>query len=256
MRRVPNNRYQRWLIAGVTIALALNPLIGSAATISGGHHGVTSAHGSRSFHTGHTSRSSFHSPTRSGGFRVPSSHGVTGSRPFTTTRNFRSPARSTGSTTSKNSTSPNREITSQSTGTTTPKTTAATSHLTSTTNPSRPAVGTSAANRQLIHSNREQRSYNHWAGYYHSHYPNESANSLFDHLWFWIPMWLLIRSQSTGQGNVNIPTDANGQAQHWIKVGSKVVFVPTDIWAKVQPGDHVKLIDDQHLSINGQVYQR
>lgn len=71
-----------------------------------------------------------------------------------------------------------------------------------------------------------------------------------------MPMWLLVRSQATGQANVNVPTDANGQTQHWIKVGSKVVFVPTDIWAKVQPGDHVKLIDDQHLSINGKVYQR
>lgn len=253
MRKVPNNRYHHLLIASVTVALTLNPLVGSAAIISGGHHGVTSVHGSRSIPT---SRPSFHSPTRSGGFRAPSSHGVTGSRHFTTTRNFRSPSRSIGSTTNKNSTSPNRETTSQSTGTTTPKTTASTSHLTSTTNPSRPAVGTSSANRQLIHSPREQRSYNHWAGYYHSHYPNESANSLFDHLWFWIPMWLLVRSQATGQANVNVPTDANGQAQHWIKVGSKVVFVPTDIWAKVQPGDHVKLIDDQHLSINGKIYQR
>lgn len=69
-------------------------------------------------------------------------------------------------------------------------------------------------------------------------------------------MWLLVRSQATGQARVNVPTDANGQAQHWIKVGSKIVFVPTDIWEKVQPGDHVKLIDDQHLSINGKVYQR
>lgn len=248
LRKVSNNRYQRWLIAGVTIALALNPLVGNAATISGGHHGVTSAHGSRSFHTGHTSRSSFHSPTRSGGFRAPNSHGVTGSRPFTTTRNFRSPSRSTTTTTSNHRTS--------SQATTSPKTTNSTSHLTASTATNRPAVGTSAANRQLIHSPREQRSYNHWAGYYHSHYPNESANSLFDHLWFWIPMWLLVRSQATGQASVNVPTDANGQAQHWIKVGSKVVFVPTDIWEKVQPGDHVKLIDDQHLSINGKIYQR
>lgn len=232
-------------MAGVTLALALNPLVGSAATISGGHHGVTSAHGSRSFHT---SRSSFHSPSRSGGFRSPSSHGVTGPRHFTTTRNFRSPSRSTTTTTSNNRTS--------SQATTSPKTTNSTSHLTASTATNRPAVGASAANRQLIHSNREQRSYNHWAGYYQTHYPNESADSLFGHLWFWIPMWLLVRSQSTGQASVNVPTDTNGQAQHWIKVGSKVVFVPTDIWEKVQPGDHVKLIDDQHLSINGKIYQR
>lgn len=223
------------------MALLLNPLTGSAATISGGHHGISSSHGSRSFHT---SRSSFHSPSRSGGFRSPSSHGVSGAHHFTTTRNFRSPSRSTPTTTSKHPTG----------GQTTTKTTGSTSHLTTNTN--RPAVGTSAANQKLIHSPREQRSYNHWAAYYHSHYPNESANSLFNHLWFWIPMWLLVRSQATGQASVNVPTDANGQAQHWIKVGSKVVFVPTDIWEKVQPGDHVKLIDDQHLSINGQVYQR
>lgn len=248
VKRVPNNRYHHLLVASAVLALTLNPLVGSAAIISGGHHGVTSVHGSRSVPT---SRPSFHSPTRAGGFRAPSSHGVTGAHHFTTTRNFRSPSRSTGSATSKNSTNPNRE-----TNTPTTKTTGSTSHLTSTTNASRPAVGTSSANRKLIHSPREQRSYNHWASYYHSHYPNESADRLFDHLWFWMPMWLLIRSQATGQASVNVPTDANGQAQHWIKVGSKVVFVPTDIWAKVQPGDHVKLIDDQHLSINGQVYQR
>lgn len=227
------------------MALTLNPLVGSAAIISGGHHGISSSHGSRSVPTG---RSTFHSPSRSGGFRSPSSHGVTGPRHFTTTRNFRSPSRSTTTTTSNHRTS--------SQATTSPKTTNSTSHLTASTATNRPAVGTSAANRQLIHSPREQRSYNNWAGYYHSHYPNESANSLFDHLWFWIPMWLLVRSQATGQARVNVPTDANGQVQHWIKVGSKVVFVPTDIWAKVQPGDHVKLIDDQHLSINGKVYQR
>lgn len=250
VRRVPNNRYHRLLIAGVGVVLLANPLIGSAATISGGHHGVSSVHGTRSVPT---SRPSFHSPTRAGSFRAPSSHGVTGARHFTTTRNFRSPSRSTGTTTSKNLTGPNRETSSHATSTT-PKATTSTSHLTP--DNSRPAVGTSSANQKLIHSPKEQRSYNHWTGYYHSHYPNESADSLFDHLWFWMPMWLLVRSQATGQASVNIPTDTNGQAQHWIKVGSKVVFVPTDIWAKVQPGDHVKLIDDQHLSINGKIYQR
>ena len=243
VKRVRNNCYHHLLIASITVALTLNPLVGSAAIISGGHHGVSSAHGSRSMPT---SRPSFHSPTRSGGFRAPSSHGVTGAHHFTTTRNFRSPSRSTPATPSKHLTGDQ--------ATTSPKPTGSSSHLTP--NPNRPAVGTSSANRKLIHSPREQRSYNHWAGYYHSHYPNESADRLFDHLWFWMPMWLLVRSQATGQATVNVPTDANGQAQHWIKVGSKVVFVPTDIWEKVQPGDHVKLIDDQHLSINGKVYQR
>ena len=243
-----NNHYHHLLIASVAVALTLNPLVGSAAIVSGGHHGITSTHGVRSTPT---SRPSFHSPTRSGGFRAPSSHGVMGPRHFTTTRNFRSPSRSTGSTINTN-----RETSSHSTSATATKPTTTTNHLTSTPTTSRPAVGTSSANQKLIHSPREQRSYNHWAGYYHSHYPNESANSLFDHLWFWIPMWLLVRSQATGQARVNVPTDANGQAQHWIKVGSKIVFVPTDIWEKVQPGDHVKLIDDQHLSINGKVYQR
>lgn len=248
VRRVPNNRYHHLLIASLAVALLGNPIVGNAATISGGHHGGTSIHGSRSFHT---SRSNFHSATHSGGFQTPSSHGVTGSHPFTTTRNFRSPIRSTTDPTSKKLTG-----THPTESTAKPKSTSSTSHLTNTTTPNHSAIGSSSANQNLIHSTKEQRSYNHWAGYYHSHYPHESANDLFDHLWFWIPMWLLTRSQTTGQASVNIPTDATGKAQHWIKVGSKVVFVPTDIWAKVQPGDHVKLIDDHHLVINGQVYER
>lgn len=105
-------------------------------------------------------------------------------------------------------------------------------------------------------NNRQRSSYSRWSNYYARNYPGRSANSIYDSYYYWIPYWILLSNQRQKVASANVPTDNQGEPRRWIKVGDKVIFVPENIWKKVNKGDKVKLVDDSHIEINGKVYQR
>ena len=109
--------------------------------------------------------------------------------------------------------------------------------------------------KSLTDSNQRS-SYSRWSNYYARNYPGRSANSIYDSYYYWIPYWILLSNQRQKVASANVPTDNQGKPRHWIKVGDKVIFVPENIWKKVNKGDKVKLVDDKHIEINGKVYQR
>ena len=113
-----------------------------------------------------------------------------------------------------------------------------------------------AINRSAYKSlNKNQRvSYNRWNNYYAKKYPNQTANEVYAHHFYWSPYWYFVSSHHVR--NRNVPIDKNGKQRYWIKVGDKVIFVPKKIWKKVNKGDKVKLIDDNHIEINKKIYTR
>lgn len=121
-------------------------------------------------------------------------------------------------------------------------------------------TGRQTTTRTINHSaykglNGTQRvSYNHWNNYYAKKYPNQTANEVYSHHFYWSPYWYFISSHH--EHSKSIPVDKNGKQRHWIKVGDKVIFVPKNIWRKVHRGDKVKLIDDTHIKINKKIYTR
>lgn len=102
----------------------------------------------------------------------------------------------------------------------------------------------------------QRSSYSRWSNYYARNYPGRSANSIYNSCYYWIPYWILLSNQRQKVASANVPTDNQGKPRRWIKVGDKVIFVPENIWKKVNKGDKVKLVDDKHIEINGKVYQR
>lgn len=120
----------------------------------------------------------------------------------------------------------------------------------------RRSIGSMSEYKSLTDSNQRS-SYSRWSNYYARNYPGRSANSIYSSYYYWIPYWILLNNQSKNNvASANIPTDNQGKPRRWIKVGDKVIFVPENIWKKVNKGDKVKLVDDRHIEINGKVYQR
>lgn len=120
----------------------------------------------------------------------------------------------------------------------------------------RRSIGSMSEYKSLTNSNQRS-SYSNWSNYYARNYPGRSANSIYDSYYYWIPYWILLNNQSKNNvASANIPTDNQGKPRRWIKVGDKIIFVPENIWKKVNKGDKVKLVDDRHIEINGKVYQR
>lgn len=118
------------------------------------------------------------------------------------------------------------------------------------------SIGSMSEYKSLTNG-RQRSSYNRWSNYYARNYPGRSANSIYSSYYYWIPYWILLNNQSKNNvASANIPTDNQGKPRRWIKVGDKVIFVPENIWKKVNKGDKVKLVDDRHIEINGKVYQR
>ena len=119
----------------------------------------------------------------------------------------------------------------------------------------RRSIGSVSEYKSLTDSNQRS-SYSRWSNYYARNYPGRSANSIYSSYYYWIPYWLLLNSQHQKVKSASVPTDNQGEPRRWIKVGDKVIFVPENIWKKVNKGDKVKLVDDSHIEINGKVYQR
>ena len=120
----------------------------------------------------------------------------------------------------------------------------------------RRSIGSVSEYKSLTNG-KQRSSYSRWSNYYTQNYPGRSANSIYSSYYYWIPYWILLNSQNRNNvAPANVPTDNQGKPRRWIKVGDKVVFVPENIWKKVNKGDKVKLVDDKHIEINGKVYQR
>lgn len=119
----------------------------------------------------------------------------------------------------------------------------------------RRSIGSMSEYKSLTDSNQRS-SYSRWSNYYARNYPGRSANSIYSSYYYWIPYWILLSNQRQKVASANVPTDNQGKPRRWIKVGDKVIFVPENIWKKVNKGDKVKLVDDKHIEINGKVYQR
>lgn len=119
----------------------------------------------------------------------------------------------------------------------------------------RRSIGSVSEYKSLT-DDKQRSSYSKWSNYYTQTYPGRSANSIYSSCYYWIPYWLLLNSQHQKVTSANIPTDNQGNPRRWIKVGDKIIFVPENIWKKVNKGDKVKLVDDKHIEINGKVYQR
>ena len=119
----------------------------------------------------------------------------------------------------------------------------------------RRSIGSMSEYKSLTDSNQRS-SYSRWSNYYARNYPGRSANSIYDSYYYWIPYWILLSNQRQKVASANVPTDNQGKPRRWIKVGDKVIFVPENIWKKINKGDKVKLVDDSHIEINGKVYQR
>lgn len=120
----------------------------------------------------------------------------------------------------------------------------------------RRSIGSVSEYKSLT-NDKQKSSYSKWSNYYARNYPGHSANSIYSSYYYWIPYWILLNSQNRNNvAPANVPTDNQGNPRRWIKVGDKVIFVPENIWKKVNKGDKVKLVDDKHIEINGKVYQR
>lgn len=120
----------------------------------------------------------------------------------------------------------------------------------------RRSIGSVSEYKSLTNG-KQRSSYSRWSNYYTQNYPGRSANSIYSSYYYWIPYWILLNSQNRNNvAPANVPTDNQGKPRRWIKVGDKVIFVPENIWKKVNKGDKVKLVDDKHIEINGKVYQR
>lgn len=114
----------------------------------------------------------------------------------------------------------------------------------------------SVSEYKSLTNDKQRSSYNKWSNYYVRNYPGRSANSIYDSYYYWIPYWILLNNQRKNVVSADIPTDNQGNPRRWIKVGDKIIFVPENIWKIVNKGDKVKLIDDEHIKINGKVYRR
>ena len=126
--------------------------------------------------------------------------------------------------------------------------------LTSSSN-TRRSIGSVSEYKNLT-NDKQRSSYNKWSNYYARNHPGRSASSIYDNYYYWIPYWILLNNQRKNVVSADIPTDNQGNPKRWIKVGDKIIFVPENIWKKVNKGDKVKLIDDEHIKINDKVYKR
>ena len=117
------------------------------------------------------------------------------------------------------------------------------------------SIGSINEYKSLTNSGQRS-SYSKWANYYTQNYPGRSASSIYDNYYYWIPYWILLNNQRKNVVSADIPTDNQGNPRRWIKVGDKIIFVPENIWKKVNKGDKVKLVDDEHIKINDKVYKR
>lgn len=119
----------------------------------------------------------------------------------------------------------------------------------------RRSIGSVSEYKSLT-NDKQKSSYSKWSNYYTQNYPGRSANSIYSSYYYWIPYWILLSNQRKNVASSDVPTDNQGNPRRWIKVGDKIIFVPENIWKKVNKGDKVKLVDDKHIEINGKTYER
>lgn len=108
---------------------------------------------------------------------------------------------------------------------------------------------------QSLKSPSQRQSYLNW----HSDYSDVTnpVRYFTSICYFWMPgnIWnSAMRNYNDDQLSQTMIEQARNRHYKWIKVGSKMVAVPEKVYQKIHVGDTVKLIDNQHISINGHVY--
>lgn len=112
------------------------------------------------------------------------------------------------------------------------------------------AVQHSTTYRSLKTSNQRS-SYAYYRGYYDTYHPHQSANTIMQHHYYWMPVWLANSNTAEIQ---SIKNDATRNGLKWVSVDGDKIAVPDRIYRTIKVGDHVTLLDDSHLIINGKTY--
>lgn len=99
-----------------------------------------------------------------------------------------------------------------------------------------------------------RRSYVSW----HEHYYNNSYRYFTSVRYFWMPfnIWnslLVQQQQHQDRLASNMKIVAQRKGYKWIKVNDKMVAVPDKVYNQVNVGDKIKLIDQNHIEINGKL---
>lgn len=94
----------------------------------------------------------------------------------------------------------------------------------------------------------ERASYVNW----HENYANNSLRYFTDIRYFYMPfnIWnamVLGNNQDKLAENMNIVVSQRNY--RWIKVGEKMIAVPQSVYDKIQVGDKITLVDDNHIKI-------
>ena len=84
-------------------------------------------------------------------------------------------------------------------------------------------------------------------------YRNMYYTHPYYHYYAWMPYWMY---RSDTREARKFKAQAQQHDLKWIKVDDRVVMVPTNLWKKIKIGDHIQLIDDTHLKLNGHIYSK
>ena len=84
-------------------------------------------------------------------------------------------------------------------------------------------------------------------------YRNMYYTRPYYHYYAWMPYWMYRSDTSEAR---KFKAQAQQHDLKWIKVDDRVVMVPTNLWKKIKIGDHIQLIDDTHLKLNGHIYSK
>ena len=99
-----------------------------------------------------------------------------------------------------------------------------------------------------LNSGMYQTDYVFWTTYSSLYYTQPYWN-----YYVWMPYWLY---NSSNHQIVKVKQNVSTKKMKWVKVGSKVIALPDSLYKKVKVGDTIELVDNTHIKINGQLYQR
>ncbi len=103
--------------------------------------------------------------------------------------------------------------------------------------------------------NKDRRSdFLSYRSHYQSLYPNKDYSFYHNNIYYWIPLWYADQHKKDYQDQV-LKKNKNAKF-YWVKIGDKVVEVPKKIYDKIKVGDHLELVGDTKLKINGEIYER
>lgn len=108
-----------------------------------------------------------------------------------------------------------------------------------------------------LHSVSQKQNYLNW----HSNYCEVNAHNATHYFtnvnYFWMPSNLWHTALIGNRNNDTLMNQMLSQAKQrkykWLQVDNKMVAVPPHLYNKIHVGDHVRLIDDNTIEVNGKV---